>query len=87
MEIAGSVVFVTGASRGLGLAFAKVGFVDTDLTQGFDVKKSAPQDVARAALIGLEAGDLEVLADEGTRYIKSTLSQPDAVYFNPPAPV
>jgi NAD(P)-dependent dehydrogenase (short-subunit alcohol dehydrogenase family) len=64
-----------------------VGFVDTDLTQGFDVKKSAPQDVARAALTGLEAGDLEVLADEGTRYIKSTLSQPDAVYFNPPAPV
>jgi NAD(P)-dependent dehydrogenase (short-subunit alcohol dehydrogenase family) len=64
-----------------------VGFVDTDLTQGFDVQKSNPQDVARTVYVGVEAGDLEVLADEGTRYIKSTLSLPDAVYFNPPAPV
>lgn len=64
-----------------------VGFVDTDLTQGFDVQKSDPQDVARTVFAGVEAGDLEVLADESTRYIKSTLSLPDAVYFNPPAPV
>ena len=64
-----------------------VGFVDTDLTQGFDVRKSDPKDVARTVFAGLEAGDLEVLVDEGTRYIKSTLSLPDAVYFNPPAPV
>lgn len=64
-----------------------VGFVDTDLTQGFDVQKSDPQNVARTVFAGVEAGDPEVLVDEGTRYIKSSLSTTDAVYFNPPAPV
>jgi NAD(P)-dependent dehydrogenase (short-subunit alcohol dehydrogenase family) len=63
-----------------------VGFIDTDLTQGFDVPKSTPQAVVQAAFSTLEEGGEEALADEGTRYIKSTLSAADAVYFNPPMP-
>lgn len=74
-------------SRNTQVVAVHVGFVDTDLTQGFDVQKSDPQNVARTVFAGVEAGDLEVLVDEGTRYIKSSLSTPDAVYFNPPAPV
>jgi len=62
-----------------------VGFIDTDLVRGFDVQKSDPLDVARTVYEGVEAGDLEVLVDEKTRFIKSTLSLPDAIYFNPPA--
>jgi NAD(P)-dependent dehydrogenase (short-subunit alcohol dehydrogenase family) len=64
-----------------------VGFVDTDLTQGFDVQKSDPHNVARTVFAGLEAGDPEVLVDEETRHIKSSLSSTEAVYFNPPVPV
>lgn len=62
-----------------------VGFIDTDLVRAFDVQKSDPLDVARIVYAGVQAGELEVLVDEKTRYIKSTLSAPDAVYFNPPA--
>ncbi|MFJ3485476.1 SDR family oxidoreductase [Pseudomonas sp. NPDC090202] len=61
-----------------------VGFIDTDLTQGFDVPKSSPQAVVEATFSALEAGKEEVLADEGTRAIKSTLSSDEAMYFNPP---
>ncbi|MFY1664285.1 SDR family oxidoreductase [Pseudomonas sp. Pseu.R1] len=63
-----------------------VGFIDTDLTQGFDVPKSTPKAVVDSAYETLEAGGFEALADEGSRYIKSTLSSADAVYFNPPMP-
>lgn len=61
-----------------------VGFVDTDLTKGFDVPKIEALEVARASYESLKNGDLEVLVDDGTRSIKSTLSLPDAVYLNPP---
>ena len=63
-----------------------VGFIDTDLTKGFDVPKSTPDAVVDSAFSTLEAGGYEALADEGSRYIKSTLSSADAVYFNPPMP-
>jgi NAD(P)-dependent dehydrogenase (short-subunit alcohol dehydrogenase family) len=61
-----------------------VGFVDTDLTQGFDVPKIEAHQVAHAAYEGLEKRALEVLVDEGTQFIKTTLSHADALYFNPP---
>lgn len=61
-----------------------VGFIDTDLVKGFDVPKTDPQVVAQVVFDGLNNGSLEVLVDEGTQFIKSTLSQADAVYFNPP---
>jgi NAD(P)-dependent dehydrogenase (short-subunit alcohol dehydrogenase family) len=61
-----------------------VGFVDTDLVKGFDVPKTDPQVVAQVVLEAMNSGSLEVLVDEGTRFIKSTLSQSDAAYFNPP---
>lgn len=61
-----------------------VGFVDTDLTKDFDVPKIEAHEVAFAAYQGLENQALEVLVDEGTQSIKSSLSLPDAFYFNPP---
>ena len=45
-------------------------FVDTDLTRGFDVQKSSPEEIVRRALDGLEAGLDEVLADELTLQVK-----------------
>ena len=41
-------------------------YVDTDLTRGFDVPKSSPEEIVKRALDGLESGFDEVLADELT---------------------
>ncbi|HET6389386.1 SDR family oxidoreductase [Hyphomicrobium sp.] len=59
-----------------------VGFVDTDLTAGFDVPKMDPSDVARKAYRVLEAGGSEVLADEGSVKLKASLSaaRPEYIY-------
>jgi NAD(P)-dependent dehydrogenase (short-subunit alcohol dehydrogenase family) len=60
-----------------------VSFMDTDMTRGFDMKKNAPREVAEAALVGLEQGQEEVLADALTRDIKLSLSTGSAFYLNP----
>jgi len=45
-------------------------YVDTDLTRGFDVPKSSPEEIVKRALDGLESGLDEVLADELTLQVK-----------------
>jgi NAD(P)-dependent dehydrogenase (short-subunit alcohol dehydrogenase family) len=45
-------------------------YVDTDLTRGFDVPKSSPEEIVKRALDGLEAGHDEVLADDLTQEVK-----------------
>jgi NAD(P)-dependent dehydrogenase (short-subunit alcohol dehydrogenase family) len=59
-----------------------VGYVDTDMTSGLAVTKARPEDVVQAALDGLEAGELEVLADGTSRQIKQALSR--GVYLQEP---
>ena len=51
-----------------------VGFMDTDMTSGIDAAKSDPAVVAADALDGVEAGVVEVLADDLTRNAKAQLS-------------
>ena len=58
-----------------------VGFIDTDLTAGFDVPKQSPESVAKTALAALEDGASEVLADEITRQVHRGLSAEPAVYL------
>jgi NAD(P)-dependent dehydrogenase (short-subunit alcohol dehydrogenase family) len=55
----------------LGLHMA---YVDTDLTNGFDVPKSSPEAIVKRALDGLESGLDEVLADEFTQQVKAGLT-------------
>jgi len=55
----------------LGLHMA---YVDTDLTRGFEVPKTSPEDIVKRALDGLEAGLDEVLADEVTRQVKAGMT-------------
>ena len=45
-------------------------YVDTDLTRGFDVPKSSPQEIVKRAFDGLESGLDEVLADDLTLQVK-----------------
>lgn len=47
---------------------------DTDMMAGFDIPLNDPADVVRAALDGLEAGALEVIADADTAEAKAALS-------------
>ncbi|MCI3208338.1 MULTISPECIES: SDR family oxidoreductase [Pandoraea] len=59
------------------------GYIDTDLTSGFDVEKTAPSDVVRQAYAAIEAGELEVSVDEKTRAVKQALTQ--GVYLIDPS--
>jgi NAD(P)-dependent dehydrogenase (short-subunit alcohol dehydrogenase family) len=60
---------LTNALR-IELAAQNMGYVDTDLTRGFDVPKSSPEAIVKRALDGLESGLDEVLADELTLQVK-----------------
>lgn len=60
-----------------------VGFMDTDMTHGFDMQKTSPRSVARQSLDGVEADAEEVIADAGTVAVKASLSGSRAAYLNP----
>jgi NAD(P)-dependent dehydrogenase (short-subunit alcohol dehydrogenase family) len=49
------------------------GFIETDMAAGIDAPKIRPEEVARQAFDAVEAGQVEVLADERTRQVKSSL--------------
>jgi hypothetical protein len=61
-----------------------MGFVDTDMIRGLDVPKTSPDEIARIALDGLEAGLEEVLADDRSRTVKAGLTAPRPFYLPPP---
>lgn len=61
-------------TQGIELVGVHAGFVDTDLIASFEVEKIQPQEVATAALDGLEAGAPEVLVDQQSRDVKAALS-------------
>ena len=60
-----------------------LGAADTDLMRGYDIPKLDPADVARAALDGLEAGDLEVLVDDPSRFVKAALARDPRELYGP----
>ncbi|WP_328607045.1 SDR family oxidoreductase [Amycolatopsis sp. NBC_00345] len=54
---------------------------DTDMMAGFDVPKNDPADVVRAALDGIEAGEIEIIADADSIATKAALAEhPSALY-------
>lgn len=55
-----------------------MGYVDTDMTSGFDVDKASPDDVVRRTL---DAGAEEALADDLARQVKQGLSAEPGVYL------
>jgi NAD(P)-dependent dehydrogenase (short-subunit alcohol dehydrogenase family) len=58
-----------------------VGYIDTDMASHIDAPKSDPADVARVALDGLEAGDLEIIADELSKQVRAGLAGGVAVLY------
>jgi len=53
-----------------------VGFIDTEMVAEVGLPKTSPADVAVRILDGLEAGDVEVLADDLTVAVKAKLAGP-----------
>ena len=51
------------------------GPIDTDMVRALEVPKASPEDVVRQSFAAIEAGQEEVLVDEGTRQVKGALSQ------------
>lgn len=70
--------------RGIEVLALHVGFLDTDLTNGIDVPKTSPDDVARRTYDALATGKSEVMADEGTALLKGTLAADVPGYITPP---
>jgi NAD(P)-dependent dehydrogenase (short-subunit alcohol dehydrogenase family) len=64
--------------RGVQVVGVYMGYVDTDMTSGVDAPKSSPADVVRQVLEGIEAGALEVIADDLARTVRDGLQQPVA---------
>jgi NAD(P)-dependent dehydrogenase (short-subunit alcohol dehydrogenase family) len=59
------------------------GFIDTDMAALVNNPKDRPEDVARMTFDGVEAGQVEVLADERTRTVKADLSRDHELIYPP----
>lgn len=67
--------------RGTLVQGVHLGAADTDMTAGRDAPKIHPVEVARASLDGVEKGDLEVLVDDPSRFVKGALAGDLAVLY------
>ena len=59
------------------------GFIDTDMVAGLDVPKISPESVAVQVFDAVEAGQVEVLADERTRSVKASLPRDHELIYPP----
>jgi len=75
------------APRGVHVVGVYVGYVDTDMTAAVQAPKADAADVVRQVLDGLEAGELEVLADEISRDVRAHLNEPIQAQFARLVPV
>ena len=64
------------AAQGTQVVGAHLGYTDTPLIAHLDVDKEDPRDIVAAIYDGLEAGEVEVLADDTSRHVKQQLSKP-----------
>jgi NAD(P)-dependent dehydrogenase (short-subunit alcohol dehydrogenase family) len=67
--------------QGTHVAGVHIGLVDTDMAAGFDLPKSAPADIVRIALDGIEAGLIEIVADDWSAQVKASLSADPALFY------
>jgi NAD(P)-dependent dehydrogenase (short-subunit alcohol dehydrogenase family) len=59
------------------------GFIDTDMAALANAPKISPESVARQVFDAVEAGQIEVLADERTRTVKASLSRDHELIYPP----
>jgi len=58
-------------------------FIDTDMAALVDASKGSPESVAQQAFDAVEAGEIEVLADERSRFVKASLSRDHEPIYPP----
>lgn len=69
------------ADRGVVVQGLHLGAADTDMMADYDGPMTAPSEVARIALDGVERGAAEVLVDDWSRMVKASLAgDPEALY-------
>jgi NAD(P)-dependent dehydrogenase (short-subunit alcohol dehydrogenase family) len=71
------------AHQGTLVVAVHVSFIDTDMAALADVAKDSPESVARQVFDAVEAGRIEVLADERTRFVKASLSRDHELIYPP----
>jgi NAD(P)-dependent dehydrogenase (short-subunit alcohol dehydrogenase family) len=64
------------AAQGTQVVGVHLGYTDTDMVKHIDAPKNDPRKVAADTLAAVEAGAVEVLADDVSRYFKSILNGP-----------
>ena len=64
------------APQGTHVIGLHLGYTDTGMTVGVTAPKNDPADVVRDSYDGLEAGDYEILADQGSIATKALLAEP-----------
>jgi NAD(P)-dependent dehydrogenase (short-subunit alcohol dehydrogenase family) len=62
------------AEQGTQVSALHVGYMDTDMVRHVQAPKSDPAEIARLALDELQAGQLEILADEVSRQVRAGLA-------------
>jgi len=71
------------AHQGTLVVAVHAGFIDTDMAAGTDAPKISPESVAQQAFDAVEAGQIEVLADERSRFVKASLSRDHELIYPP----
>jgi NAD(P)-dependent dehydrogenase (short-subunit alcohol dehydrogenase family) len=59
------------------------GFIDTDMAALVDAPKISPESVAQQVFAAVEAGQVEVLADERSRFVKASLPRDHELIYPP----
>ena len=67
--------------QGTYVAGLHIGAVDTEMMADYDIPKAAPADIVRTALDGIEAGLIEIVADDWSAHVKASLSADPALFY------
>lgn len=70
------------APQGTQVTGLHLGAADTDMMAGYDGPKGDPAQIVAAALDGLEAGRLEVVADDWSASVKASLAGDPAAFYH-----
>ncbi len=71
------------AHQGTLVVAVHAGFIDSDMAAGIDAPKISPESVAQQAFDAVEAGQIEVLADERSRFVKASLPRDHELIYPP----
>jgi NAD(P)-dependent dehydrogenase (short-subunit alcohol dehydrogenase family) len=71
------------APQGTLVVAVHASFIDTDMAAGIGGDKISPESVAQQVFDAVQAGQIEVLADERSRFVKASLSRDHELIYPP----